>query len=202
MYFVRSGYAAMTLKWLEEIDIETRSPGPNSDSTPDSGSSLVQRASLPSLEVNFDSYVDSMIHLFEEVGKDDKSNIAVAFSQTMKMIKAVKLNTIAGVPTIPLAITATTATMPSIVPDTVSNTIPSAAPTTDQVPPPPYQEVGPFLDVNSQLGFNLPEFDTAMFDVNTLDNFDPMFQTMGFWNLGGWGAQEAENNSGFMNASR
>lgn len=200
MYFVRSGYAAMVLKWLDEINIETMSPGSHDHSFTTSGSSSdpgakLDRASLHSLSVNFDSYIDRTIDLYAEVGKDGKSNVANAFCQCLRMIKAVKLD-VAPQPTSTLP-SNYTATLP--IPATTDREInPAAAPVVALIQHPAFAlspqhvpenttaNVNGHPGLSPEVDWTLPEFDANMVDVGVMNYFDPSFSTMGFWNLGGW----------------
>ena len=196
MYFVRSGYAAMTLKWLDEINVETMSPGSNSTST----SSSSDKPNLHTLEVKLDHYLDNMISLYEQVGKDGKSNIATAFYHCFRMIKAVKLYTVGGLPApLPTGSTfAAPAPFAPAAPLTESNA--AAAPvSTNQPQLVEPQEATQMPYANSEFDMGMPEFDTTMFDVSSMNYFDPGFTTMGFWNLGGWTALDGETDTGYMN---
>ena len=190
MYYVRSGYAAMTLKWLDEINIETMSPGSHSNSASTSSTNSADKPVPHALEVNIDYYLDSMITLYEEVGKDGKCNIATAFYHCFRMIKAVKLYTVGGLP----ASAAPNFAAPPFV--TTGNALPAPVPQEQSQPVQPAQIAFP----NTDMDFNsMPEFDTTMFDMNALSTFDPGFTTMGFWNLAGWNGGDMDNEAMYTN---
>lgn len=190
MYFVRSGYAAMTLKWLDEINIETMSPDSHSNSASASSTKPADKPLPHALEVNIDYYLDNMITLYEEVGKDGKCNIATAFYHCFRMIKAVKLYTVGG---LPASAAATFATPPFV---TTGNALPAPVPQEQPQPVQPAQIAFPNTDMDFN---NMPDFDTTMFDMNALSTFDPGFTTMGFWNLAGWNGGALNNEAMYTN---
>ena len=210
MYFVRSGYAAMTLKWLDEINMEVMSPaGSHSSPSSSSNSSAAAGRSSHTLTVNLDYYMDNVILLYEKAGQDGKCNIATAFLQCFRMLKAVKLLNTTGNSSVPTA----GAQRASAEEPTRSNPQPRTSYQTEEPQPQPQLPIPQIQNnpiqnpyVTPELDFNpdLPEFDTTMFDVNALNNFDPGFTTMGFWNLGGWSnaGGEGDVDVGFLGSMR
>jgi hypothetical protein len=190
MYFVRSGYCAIVLKLIHDLHIESMSPrSQHSSSASDSASDRSQ----PILgDVKFDHYMEKMINLYAEVGKDGKSNIATSFYHALRMIKNVKIASVVAADTSPP-------------PQTQTRRMPQSDPTLQSTPDrvltaqapvlPQAEDSLPYnLSSSNNIGmapdidWNLSELDANMFDINSssANVMDPSFATLGFWNLAGW----------------
>jgi hypothetical protein len=195
MYFVRSGYCAMVLKLIHDLHIESMSPrSQHSSSASDSASDRSQ----PLLgDVKFDHYMDRMITVYAEVGKDGKSNIATSFYHALRMIKNVKIASVVAADTPPPPQTQAQY-MPHIDPTSQSapnRVLAAQAPVLATTEHPRPEDPLPYnfspsnnIGMAPEIDWNFSELDSNMFDINTgnANVMDPSFATLGFWNLAGW----------------
>lgn len=190
MYFVRSGYCAMVLKLINDLHVGSMSP--KSQHSASTSESISDRSNPLLLDVKFDYYIDRMIDLYAEVGKDGKSNIATSFYHALRMIKAVKISSVVSMEPQPEYMPPSdNKSAPPVVTEGLANAELREGPAPGPGPFPfPYQVENPpnTTGLAPEIDWNLSEFDTNMFDmtVGNANTMDPSFATLGFWNLTGW----------------